>query len=72
MSEIVIEVCDNVDERFFAAIREARSRGRLIESDVHRNVRPKYERFKLVGYTSHGGYARIVVDDGAEEEPLFV
>ena len=74
MSEVAIDICEHTDERFFAAIKEARERGRLVAFSARRVTLPRYDRFKHVGYTSHGGTARVVVDvdDDVEEEPLFV
>lgn len=74
MSEVTIDICEYTDERFFAAIKAARERGRLVAFDMKRDLRSEYRQFKLVGFTGHGGTARIAVDvdDGVEEAPLFV
>ena len=74
MSEVVIDIDESTDERFFAAIEKACARGRVVSFDVCRSMRPIYNRFHITGYTSHGGTAHIIVDvdDDVEEEPLFV
>jgi hypothetical protein len=74
MSEVVIQIDECIDERFFAAIKEARGKGRVVSFDMQRNMRPEYRGFVLRGFLSFGGTARIVidVDDGLDEDPLFV
>lgn len=59
-----IEVCifEHTDELFGVAVREAMARGKVVSAEFAKNLRPRYNAFQLVGYTSHGGTARIVVD----------